>query len=92
MAVAIRTFCTIIFLQLIGKICAKDLVVMQNEALVLEANVSYFLEWKKVISSLFASLRSLIFDTLDWVKSLFSIFKDFKSLSILKGPLFLKKD
>ena len=55
---AIRTSSTIIFLQFSGKAWEWFLVVIQNDALVLEANSEYFFEWKKVISFLVAVLRS----------------------------------
>ena len=65
---------------------------MQKEALVFNASSSYFFEWKNVMLSSVAVERSLISEILDFRKfSLFLIPDNFKSLSILYGPLFLKK-
>ena len=60
---------------------------MQNKALVIDARYSYFLEWKTVISLFLAVAKSFISVTLSFLKlSLFAIFDNSKSLSILKGP------
>ena len=44
--------------------CARLLVVKQKDALVWDANTSYFFEWKKVISFFVDETRSLMSETL----------------------------
>ena len=61
--VATKTFSTIIGTQSSGKLCFKELVVIQNDALVFFANSVYFFEWKKVISPSIALTKSFISKT-----------------------------
>ena len=59
-AVDTRTLSTSIGLQVSGNLFDKFFVVIQKAAFVLEADNSYFLEWKNVISLFDAFTRSLI--------------------------------
>ena len=73
------------------KVFDKLIVVMQYDAFVFDANNSYFFEWKKLISDFVELDKSLMSEIVSLEKfSKLFIWDNFKSLSILKGPLFLK--
>ena len=78
LAVLIRTFSTIIFLHLSGKLSWKFFEVIQAAAFVLDACGLYLFEWRKVISLEVAEFKSAISNIfISLLSSFFLIFKTF---------------